>query len=139
MTTGFEIDNDLGIIMWGGLYVVLGTKPYACPAGVAVGDAVYITGADAVDKADASAIGTSPAFGLVRFKPSTTECIVQSSGEMDVFAGLTAGDTYYLSASTPGGITNVTPGNGETVQPLGFARNGTTLFVLIDPKDVLTV
>ncbi len=138
MATGFEFDNELGLIIWRDQFVIVSGRPYSCPVAVSVGDAVFITGADAVDRADASSVATSPAFGFVRFKPSTTSCLVQSAGEMDAFGALVAGDTYYLSDSVPGGITNVAPSGGPTVQPLAFARNATTLVILIDPADVLT-
>ncbi len=124
----------------GGPYQSLttGTAPYTCPVGVSVNDAVYITGADAVDQADASGAATSPAVGFVRFKPTATSCIVQSDGELSGFIGLTPGAIYYLSDSAVGAITATAPTtSGSTVQPLGFARNATTLVILVLAEDTL--
>ena len=133
-----HVDNQQGIITWNGAFVLLSGNPYTCPVAVAVGDAVFISGSDAVDRADASSAATSPAFAIVRAKPTTTTCLIQSSGEVDAYGGLIVGATYFLSDSTPGGITDTAPIGGSTQQPLGFARNSTTLVVLIDPRDVLT-
>lgn len=135
---GLHIDNQQGIITWNDQFVLLSGKPYTCPSAVSVGDAVFISGSDAVDRADASSNSTSPAFAIVRAKPTATTCLIQSSGEVDAFGGLTAGATYYLSDSTPGGITLTAPTSGSFQQALGFARNATTLVVIIDPRDVLT-
>jgi hypothetical protein len=107
---------------------------YSCPTSVAVGDAVQITGADAVDKADASVPASRPVIGFVKSKPTTTSCMIHYYGEMGGFAGLAAGSTYYLSDVTPGAITTTAPSAiGSIVQEVGFARNSTTLVVLIDP------
>lgn len=43
------------------------------------------------------------------------------------FSGLTPGDTYYLS-TTPGTITNIAPGGGVIVQPIGYALSPTDLW-----------
>jgi hypothetical protein len=103
---------------------------------VAVGDAVYVSAADTVDKADASAAATTPVVGFVVSKPLATTAIVQYDGELGGFAGLTTGARYFL-ALTAGEI--ALPGDadfptlaGEVVQVLGVARNATTL--VIDPE-----
>jgi hypothetical protein len=75
---------------------------YTCPAGLVVGDAVQITGADAVDKADASVPADRPVVGFVKSKPTATTCILHYYGELSAFGGLSVGSTYYLSDSTPG-------------------------------------
>ena len=107
---------------------------YTCPAGLVVGDAVQITGADAVDKADASVPADRPVVGFVKSKPTATTCILHYYGELSAFGGLSVGSTYYLSDSTPGAITTTAPNAiGSIVQEIGFARNSTTLVVFIDP------
>jgi hypothetical protein len=132
----FEISENAGPYQ----SLVAGSAPYTCPVGVTVGDAVYISGSDAVSQANATDVSTSPALGFVRFKPTATTCIVQSYGDLSEFAGLIAGDTYYLDDSAAGAITNTAPStSGTTVQPVGFARNGTTLVIIIDPADVVNV
>lgn len=105
---------------------------YTCPAGVAVLDAVYLSAAGAVDQADADDVSKQPLIGIVASKPGATTAIVTYYGELGGFVGLTPGDTYYLS-TTPGQITNVAPGNpGDIVQRIGFAKDATTLMVMVD-------
>lgn len=107
---------------------------YACPAAVAVNDAVYLTGADAVDQAEANSVATMPVIGLVAFKPTPITCIIRYHDEQAGFAGLTPGATYYVSDSVPGGISTTAPVGppGYVIQRVGFARNATTLVVFID-------
>jgi hypothetical protein len=113
---------------------VQGATVYTCPSGLAVGDAVQITGADAVDEADASVPADRPVIGFVQAKPTATTCILHYYGDLGVFSGLTVGATYYLSDTTPGAITTTAPTTvGSIVQEVGFARNSTTLVVFIDP------
>lgn len=136
--------NGAGILSWtvgggggGGSGVAVDSASlYSCPATVAVRDVVYLSAADAVDKADADDPAKFPAIGFVVTKPSATTCTVRYAGELGGFSGLTLGSTYY-SATTPGGIARVGDGDfptalGSVVQELGFARNATTLAVVID-------
>jgi hypothetical protein len=132
-------DNGVIVIRNASDLVALGMAVIGCPVGVAVRDAVYITGADTVDQADASSAVSSPAVGLVRAKPTATTALVQTAGELPGFVGLTPGVPYYISGTTPGAITAAAPGGGNAVQVVGFARNTTTLIVLILPIDVLTI
>lgn len=141
--TGFEFDNTTGLITWQGMIIaapggVVSSKIYTCPATVNVGDAVATTGADQVDKANASVVADRPVIGVVRAKPTSTTCYVQYYGECDVYAGLTPEATYFLSDTVAGAITTTPPSaQGSTVQEVGFARNATTLVVLIDPDYTL--
>jgi len=136
---GFEFDNTNGYITWQGQVIaapggVVSSKIYNCSAGVNVGDAVNCDAADTVEKADASVIGDRPVIGIVHSKPTATTCYVQYYGECALFSGLTPQATYYLSDTTPGGITTTAPtAQGSIVQEVGFARNATTLVILIDP------
>jgi len=111
------------------------SQVYNCPNGVSVRDAVYVNGINTIDQADANGSGTYPAIGFVQSKPSATQAIVQFDGEIGGFAGLNAGDTYYLS-ETAGGITNVAPSGGSAVQPLGIARNTTTLGINVGEHEL---
>lgn len=104
---------------------------YSCPISLAVNDAVYISGINAVDKADANGSGTYPAIGFIESKPTTTQAIVKFIGELGGFSGLVAGTTYYLS-ETAGGITATAPtAIGTSVQVLGEARDTTTLKIQV--------
>jgi hypothetical protein len=142
MSEGFVFDNTDGTIYWNGIPIggvgITGlSEPYLCPSGVQVGDAVYLSGADSVDQAQADVATDRPVIGVVRIKPDSTHAIVQYYGECPLFGGLLAGKTYYLSATTPGGITDVAPSSdGNIVQKIGFARNATTLVVFIDSNFV---
>jgi hypothetical protein len=133
MATGFEFDNTTGRMTWQGLEIPLGgvnvSLPYVCPVGVAVGEAVFLDSADAVDQAASTVVSDRPCIGIVRSKPTPTSCVVQYSGELSVFGGLTPAATYYLS-STAGTITATPPSaSGEIVQEVGWARNATTLVI----------
>jgi hypothetical protein len=105
---------------------------YACLASVSVRDAVYLSAADTVDKADADGVGTQPLIGFVVSKPTTTTCRVIYYGEIPGFSGLTIGVNYFLS-ETAGGITITAPTvGGSIIQKVGFARSATTLVIFID-------
>lgn len=109
---------------------------YTCPSAVSVGDAVYISGSNSVDKADANDVSTFPVIGFVSQKPTTTQATTQAIlryfGELDVFSGLSPGVTYYLS-ETPGQISSVAPtAGGSVVQRVGFPRSATTLVIVLD-------
>jgi len=114
----------------GGVSAVQDT--FACPAGVAVRDAVYLSAADTVDQADANDASKQPLIGIVDSKPGALTAIVTFYGVVTGFVGLTPGATYYLS-ETLGQITTTAPVNpGSIVQRVGFAKNATTLIVFTD-------
>jgi hypothetical protein len=106
---------------------------YTCPSGVNVADAVYSTGPDTIDQANASSSSTIPVIGFVSSKPTSTSAIIQYSGEVSGFVGLVPGDTYYLSL-TAGQVTNDVSSyiTGEVVQKVGFAKDTTTLVVMVN-------
>ena len=116
--------------------VILPTS-FTCPTGVSVRDAVYITGDDAVDKADASNPAERPARGFVASKPTAVTCKMQTSGEMTGFSGLVAGDAYVLDV-TSGNIVDVSAtsgfATGSIIQHIGWARNTTTLVIELDDE-----
>jgi len=116
-----------------GVFRLTGT--YNCPTTVSVNDAVYLTSADNVDKANANT--KEPVIGLVCAKPTTTSATIQYYGELTGYSSLSTGSTYYL-ATSDGGITNIPPSSvGSVVQRLGFARNTTTLVIMIDRELVV--
>jgi hypothetical protein len=109
---------------------IVSSAPLNCPAGVNLFDAVYATITnDSVDKANATSFATAPVFGFVITKPTATTCIVAYAGEVTGFAGLLAGEQYYLD-TTNGAITLIAPsGSGNIVQRIGSAKDATTLVV----------
>jgi hypothetical protein len=116
----------------GGAASSLTSAVYSCPVSVNLLDAVFLASADNVDQAASNIVTDRPCVGVVIAKPTATTCEVQYGGELAGFVGLIPGDTYYLS-TTPGVLTNVPPSTpGEIVQEVGFARNATTLVVLIE-------
>lgn len=106
------------------------------------GQVVYISSANSVSLADAGA-DAAPANGFYFVVPAsianTASGNFNTAGRTTArFEGsltLSANDEVFLSASTPGSLTNVAPsGSGEVVQSLGFIRDtltydGTTDFL----------
>lgn len=110
---------------------------YATTVGTAVRDIAYLSSSDTVEPADADDPGKQPVVGFVKDKPTTVTATVQYSGELSGFSGLTPGSTYFMS-TTPGQITEVAPSAlGSIVQRVGFAKNATTLVVMIDRDFVI--
>jgi len=106
-----------------------------CPSGVGVGESVYQTGANAVDKADNGSITTMPCVGVVLSKPTTVTCLVTRQGIVNGYAPGTfvPKDTYYVGTngslvSGPG----VPSTPGTVVHEVGFAKNDTSLVVVLD-------
>jgi hypothetical protein len=100
---------------------------YSCASGLAAGDWVYISAASTVAKADADDPTKLPVLGVITSKPTTITCVVRSHGEYTT-SGLTAGATYYLSA-TAGAITSTAPSAPYAV-PVGVAKSTTVLMVM---------
>jgi len=105
------------------------------------GMAVYITVAGGtVDKAQANAAGTTPAWGLVADASiangasgviQTEGVLTATTGEFDAVTGdtggLTPGSTYWLSSATAGRITKTFPSSAAYAQKVGVALS-TTMF-----------
>lgn len=102
--------------------------------GVTARDVVYISSADSVSPAVASAAASSQGIGLaVSTVAATNPVQVQENGVMTGFSGLTAGARYYLSGSTPGAITSTVPtGSGHTILQVGYAKSATALHIQIE-------
>lgn len=102
-------------------------EEFQLAAGVALRDAVYVSGAGIVDKADASLPARTPAIGFV----SALSGLVQTEGEMDGFAALSPNTRYYLSATTPGALATVAPSAiGQVVQSIGIGKTSTVLVIM---------
>jgi hypothetical protein len=98
-------------------------------ASTAIGDIMYIFGADAVKKAKADAIGTTKGICVaLAVIASASTGVFQFNGIVTGLTGLTAGTTYYLSAATAGLMTSTPPSTlGQYVVRLGIAVSTTEL------------
>ena len=101
---------------------------------IAVGDPVYINGADTVGKGDASVDAKARIIGINRAgagaAPQSIE-VVSLGGAAGVLTSATPGTPYYLQAG--GGIGTALPGAGARVIQVGFAVSTTDLWVrLVD-------
>lgn len=100
-----------------------------CPATVAVGDLVYISGAKVgldltVDKADPLNFNKFPAVAAVIQKLTSTRAVVQFDGDIaGIYTGLTPGRVYWLGLNALPVLTPPFPGIGEKyrIQSLGVA------------------
>ena len=114
--------------------VIIADEEWDCDADVAVRDLVAVSVSDHVKKADATDELKMPGIGFVTSKLTETTCLVRSIGKIEGFTGLDARETYYADPAVLGGITKTKPvsNGGTVVQEIGFARNGTTLVIVID-------
>jgi hypothetical protein len=102
--------------------------------GVAARDVVYISAADTVLPAVASAANTSQAVGFATAAAlAAATATVRKFGRLSGFSGLTPAARYYLDATTPGAITSTTPaGTGNTIIQVGYAKSATVLDIMIE-------
>ena len=138
----------------GGIIALDGTgrlDPSIMPVGVAAdtysgvaaealtaGNNVYINSSGEVAKASAASGGVdADGFVLSSFTSGAT-ALVYFEGRNTALSGLTVGARYYLSDSTPGGLTS-TPvtGAGKRHQYIGKAITATTL--AFEPDDSITL
>ena len=119
-------------------------------AAIVIGTPVYVSAAGSVNKASASAVGTSRVLGLVQtssIAPAASGSIITggvitaATGEWDVVAGttggLTAGTLYYLS-TTAGMITSTAPvGAGQYVMSIGLGLSPTEMEIDTNRSGVL--
>lgn len=98
---------------------------------LASGDFVYFNAAGAVFKADATAIAKAArGYVLAAVANGATATVYFDENNSSV-TGLTAGATYFLSA-TPGAVATTPPiAAGNIVQQLGFASSATAIHVNI--------
>lgn len=110
-------------------------NPYtAGVGGTAARDVVYISAADTVLPAIASAAGTSQVIGLgVAAAAATATVQVQEDGVLSGFTALTAGARYYLSGTVAGAITPTIPAtSGHTIVQIGYAKSATAMHIHIE-------
>jgi len=120
---------------------------YDMGAAVAARDFVYhASTANRVDRADAAAIATGRAFGIVTAinTPVAGKCQVVTDGLVGGFAGLTIGGRYLLGIAVATvvlstDVVNLSyPDNaGNVIMGVGYARAADTLYV--NPRDFTTV
>lgn len=113
---------------------VLSATIFTVPSITSVRNLVYLTGTDTADRADNTALGTTPARALVFSKPTSTTAILLYQGELAGFSGLTAGAQQFLG--TVGGLIETLGAlvTGNVIQNVGEAINPTTL--LFNPASV---
>lgn len=95
---------------------------------LAAGDAVYVNASSLIARASAATSG-NPTIGFVLLSATSgASATMYRSGDNTAVTGLTPGSRYYLSDSTPGGIT-ATPvtGSGKLSQYVGNALSATSL------------
>lgn len=102
---------------------------FNCPATVAVGHLVRLTGLNTVDTIADNATATIPngMFGIAYAKPtSTTVDVVFAGKTTSAYVGLTIGAAVFIST---GGVPTHTPPATGMVQQIGFASSTTEIFV----------
>lgn len=103
------------------------------------GSVVYVSGSNTVGLAQANAAATTDAIGFAVGDVAAGDTGNYVTDGTIELAGLIAGDAYYLSADSPGEITNVAPSNpGDYVVRVGQALSETTLEVEIEPPILLS-
>jgi len=92
------------------------------------GDFVYVDSSGDVRKASGAAAG-NPSIGYVRDSVvSPANVNIYFEGVNASLAGLTTGDEYFLSDTTPGGVTNTAPvGANKIIQSIGNAISATEI------------
>ena len=112
-----------------------------------IGTPVYISGAGAMDKAQANASGTTEVLGLIvnASIPSAASGSVQTNGVLPATTGqwdavtgekggLTPNSTYYLDAANPGKLTQTPPNAvGEFIVRVGRALSTTEMIINPEP------
>jgi len=99
--------------------------------GVTIRDAVYISAADSVSPAVASAAASSQVIGFAEATAAAAASVlVRSEGILGGFSGLTAGARYYLDGATAGAISASVPSaSGDTIVAVGYAKSATALHI----------
>lgn len=109
-----------------------------------VGDFVYFTGPKVgsdyqVTKVDTQLFGKMPAVGVIIAKPAPNRAVVQFSGEVSVYSGLTPGRIYWVSATGQATVTPPSPviGQKRYTQSVGVASD--TNKIKLDISNVMIV
>lgn len=106
---------------------------YIAEIEVAERDLVYISSADNVSPASASTPVEAQGVGFAIEPADATDPVtVRKYGRLDGFTGLTAGARYYADGVVDGAITTTIPTtSGYTILSVGYAKNTTTLDIMI--------
>lgn len=106
---------------------------YVAAVTIASRDVVYLSAADNVSPATAATATQAQALGFATAGASAAATVtVRKFGRLAGFTGLTAGSRYYVDGTTPGTITATVPtGSGHTIVQAGYAKNTTTLDIMI--------
>lgn len=109
-------------------------KTMTAEVSIAIRDVVYVSSADNVSPADASAEATSRALGFAEAAATATNPVaVITQGIVSGFTGLTVGARYFLS-ETAGAITSTPPSTDEAaVIQVGYATSTTSICVAVQP------
>lgn len=108
-----------------------------CTPTTAVGDVVRVDAAGIVTPAMANSLTNSLVLGVVESKTDTTTATVRISGVSGegIFSGLSESAEYYLSATTPGQITQTIPTTaGQVIVKIGQAFGTDRLLVAIGDR-----
>jgi hypothetical protein len=107
---------------------------YTAAGAIADRDAVYISAADSVSKADATAEATSRVIGFADGAILDTQSgNICHDGVLNGFSGLTPGARYFLDPATAGAITSTVPsGDEEAIVQVGYAKSATELHIDIE-------
>jgi hypothetical protein len=101
-------------------------NPYTISGTVSVGDAVYLTSALTVARADADNASARPPIGVVAGISGSTASVAASGAVASGLSGLTAGAVYWLS-TTAGQMTTTQPESNAYV--MGVAISETQMLV----------
>lgn len=106
---------------------------YAAATTISARDVVYVSGSGVVSPALGDATSSSFAVGIAAASAASGgSVIIQDTGIISGFSGLTSGARYYLSAATAGQITSSIPvGAGNTVCMVGYSRSPSELHLQI--------
>lgn len=106
---------------------------YTAANALAAVDAVYISAANSVDKANAAAASTSYVIGFASASAlAAAQVDVRKFGVLSGFSSLTPGARYYLSGATAGQISATLPvASGNTIVQVGYAKSATQLDIAI--------
>ena len=106
------------------------TKVIAASENLAAGDFVniHVSSGIKVRKADAASAGKQADGFVLANVTSGQNATIYLRGINNQVSGLTAGEDYFLSATTPGGVQDAAPtANGQVSQRLGMALSATEL------------
>jgi hypothetical protein len=101
---------------------------YVASEAIAAGAFVNITSDGKMRNASATAVGMKAIGYVNQAVASGASGTVNYDDTNTALTGLTPGITYFLSASTPGGVTNVpVTASGQILQKLGVATSATSI------------